>query len=425
MKGVGVALLLVLLASTIADSRAMAADPGHSREPASDLGGLHVDGPSPVQFVPDSEAHALLFDAALTEAFKHPADMGYPWLDISHGTLELRYATPVGQKIAESGLVQFKSDDVDVRVVPAAASIQELDDIGDGVTRLASDVVPDADLIWLTVPDQKNERIVVAIRKANDELAALLTERYGADRVAFRVVNAGPAYSGNRNDDFSPYWGGARINVPAGHCTSGFAWNVGGVNAMLTAAHCAPGGGTVEYDSHPGAAWVQAGYEENWNSNLGTQYYTGQSTYRGDVALARYVSGLTSPRIYNGDPGTSTNTAVGAMAFRRRQTTDGVYIDGTTTGEWYGNVTDTGVNINYRGDGPNVWARNVVIVYALGWECPTHGDSGGPAYKYQSDGDVTAVGIYSGGLPEGLDCFAFMTDIYDPAAALPGSLKTT
>lgn len=39
---------------------------------------------------------------------------------------------------------------------------------------------------------------------------------------------------------------------------------------------------------------VTANSEENWDSVHGTQYYTGQSTYRGDVALIRLVSGNTS-----------------------------------------------------------------------------------------------------------------------------------
>ena len=192
---------------------------------------------------------------------------------------------------------------------------------------------------------------------------------------------------------------------------------------MLTAAHCISSGGNASYPNYPNVGTVASGSEENWSPVYGTQYYTGQSVYRGDVALIRYTSLSSGPYIYSGAPHTSTHSGVAAMASRKAQLGDSACINGVVTGLWCGTVTATGSNIWYAGDGPNVWARNVDESFAFGSLCPTHGDSGAPVYRTRDDGNVVALGVWSGSLPTGLTCYAFFTDIRDSWTALPGYLK--
>jgi hypothetical protein len=194
---------------------------------------------------------------------------------------------------------------------------------------------------------------------------------------------------------------------------------------MITAAHCISTGGTVSYPSYSNVGSVSANSEENWSDSNGTQYYTGQTVYRGDVALIRYYSYSSSGIIYSGAAHTSTHSSVAGMFSRWAQFGDAACINGVTTGEWCGMVTATGGNAWYLVNGFNVWARHVVQAEAVGWTCPTHGDSGAPVYQKRSDGRVDALGILSGSLPLGIECAAYFTDIRDAYYGLPGSIKTS
>ncbi len=260
---------------------------------------------------------------------------------------------------------------------------------------------------------------MVTLSKDDVRLVNELANRYG-DSFEVRIEENPRAGSTNRDNDYTPFWGGARIQVPVGQCTTGFAWEVGSVQAMLTAAHCAPGGGAVSYTAYPSAGWIQAGYEENWSASLGTQPYTGQSAYLGDVALIRYLATQSAPKIYDGPPASLQHEDVTALAFRRREVNDVVYYNGYATGGHNAEVALVRTSVNYSDDGPNVWARGVVM--AIGG-CPDHGDSGAPPVKYRSDGTVSALGILSGRANLVMTCYVFFTDIYDVLDGLPGNLS--
>jgi hypothetical protein len=195
---------------------------------------------------------------------------------------------------------------------------------------------------------------------------------------------------------------------------------------MLTAAHCQPSSGNVSYPHFFSVGQVLGNAEENWHATNGTQYYTGQNVYRGDVALIRYTNKFTDGYIYSGAAGGSGTKAVEQMATHEAQNGNNVCVNGSKTGLWCGDVTATGINQLYFGDGPNLWARNVVEGFAVGEACPAKGDSGAPVYRVlAATGNVAAVGIFSGfaDLVEG--CFVYFTDIYDAVDGLPGSLQTT
>lgn len=365
-----------------------------------------------------------MFGEALSLALANRDHMGYPWIELQTETIELSASDDVGEKAAlDAGATVFDAG-LTVRLTWAQASIARLDEIADDVTRLVDAGIPNADVIWMTEPDQKNNRVVITVSESNPELMSALASRYGTDLIAVRVWPSGPAAAANRDSDYPPFWGGAYITTSTGKaCTTGFSWTVGGQSAMLTAAHCISTGGTVSYPSYSNVGAVTSLSEENWNNTNGTQYYTGQGVYRGDVALIRYSGYSSSPRIYSGGAHTSTNAAVSKIASRESELGDAACVNGVTTGGWCGVVTGTHLNIWYAGTGPNVWARHMVRAEAPGWTCPTSGDSGAPVYRWLDDGKVAAVGIFSGYFPTGLVCVVYFTDIWDAYWGLPGSLK--
>jgi hypothetical protein len=352
--------------------------------------------------------------------------MGYPWVDHESKTLELRAANAAGQTAAALAERKLPKAALATRITTARASIAQLEAIADDATRLIDAGLSHADLIWMTEPDQKNNRLVITISKSNDELMAALANRYGTDLVEVRVRPGGPAAALNRDADYPAFFGGARWSSTTYQCTTGFAWNTGSYGAMITAAHCISTGGNASYTNFPNVGSVTSASEENWSSTTGTQYYPGQSVYRGDVALIRYHSnGSSGTYIYSGAPGTSTASAVAVMHTQWAQTGDAVASNGVTHGEWSGVVTTTGGNIWYLVNGIHVWGRNMVVATALGPDCPEHGDSGAPVYQKRADGKVIAFGILSGSLPLGVSCDMYFTDIRDTYFGLPGSLKVT
>jgi hypothetical protein len=393
-----------------------------------DPSGISLVGSDAIQFKAQNETQAKAFDAALNLAYDHRDNMGYPWFDFHTNTLELRPTDDAGRTAADAAVATLRSAGWTTRISSATASVAQLDQIADDVTRLTADGVPNADRIWMTEPDQMNNRVIVTVSELNSDLMAALASRFGTKLIAVRVRAGGPAAltaCSGRDCDAPSFWGGAFWSAPNWNCTTGFAWNVGGgVDGMLTAAHCISSGGSASYPSYPNAGSVRSASEENWSDADGTRYYTGQSVYRGDVALIRYSSAYSSSSyIYSGAPHTSTHSGVYGMASRWSQVGDAACANGVTTGEWCGMVTGTGVNIWYLVNGFNVWARHVVDASALGNTCPTHGDSGGPVYRKRSDGTVYAVGIYSGSSPIVIGCDAFFTDIWDAYYGLPGTLK--
>ena len=358
-------------------------------------------------------------------AMANPDDFGYPWLDTSRDQLVVTPVTQRGRAVLAKH--QLPARTAALTLVVSASSqttISKLDAISDDITRLASLGIPNADLIWMTEPDEQHNRVVITLSKPDPSLQDTLVSRYGVDLIEARVQDPPSASAMTRDSDAPYFFGGAYISTSTGKgCTTGFAWAVGSQSAMLTAAHCISTGGTISYPSYPKVGTVKSGYEENWNDSTGTTYYTGQSTYRGDVALARYSSLGTTGVIYSGAPHTSTHVTVSGKASRYSSDGDAVCVNGVTTGEWCGMVRGVFINRLYNADGPNVWARHMIEALSLGNTCPTHGDSGGPAYRRLSSTSVAAVGILSGSAPLVIGCDAFFTDIWDAYYALPGDIK--
>lgn len=415
-------LALALLPPGVATVAANDSGPQPARA-AQVQDGVAIVGPDVLQFRPTSEKQAMAFDQLLSFALEHADDFGYPRSD--GDGFELPVVDPTGASLAAEAKSTGKFPiGYAVAPVDTHVSISRISQVQDELTGLNVEGIVGADLIWKTEPDQINGRVIVTVSAGNSSLFAALAERYG-DLVAARVETPrGMAGTSSRDSDSPPFWGGAYWSSSTGKaCTTGFAWTVGSTSAMLTAAHCISTGGSASYPTYANVGTVASASEENWSDTNGTQYYTGQSVSRGDVALIRYTTRASDPYIYDGAAGTSTHTGVARMTTRRREVGDSVCVNGVTTGGWCGAVTQVGADILYLADGTNVWARHVDEADAVGWTCPTHGDSGAPVFVNRSDGNVDAAGILSGSMPAGIACGAFFTDIWDPYTALPGVIK--
>lgn len=362
-------------------------------------------------------------------AEEHPDAVGYPWLDPETGTIELSSARKEGRALldAEATSLRAAGDGaVKISIRDTAFSLADLTSISDDITTLQQRGVPDADLIYFTAPDFQSNRIVVRVSAASSALFSELARRYGTDALAVWID---PDWRGastlSRNADYSPYYGGAAIGTPGFGCSDAFSWTIGtnDGNVLLTAAHCIPSGGNVTIGtSSIVRGTVTVSSEENWNAITGTQYYSGQTTYRGDVALIRLKIALTSvAQIYRGGPTSTTHSTVVSRLGRYSYPDENVYVGGARTGEtgpYHINFVNT--NILYNMDGPNVIAKNVTVGYPLfSGTVLDHGDSGGSVFRVNSSGNIIAVGVVSGKFNDSV----VFTDIWHTYLALPGDLN--
>ena len=290
--------------------------------------------------------------------------------------------------------------------------------------------------VWQTQVKRDTGQLVVTAAQLTDELAAKLKSAYGAPSVLVLIApdpHVG-LLSGRQNDE-SPFYGGAHIFTggtgPGLDCTSGFAWSISSTTpGMLTAGHCAPNGASyVQSINGAQMGSITSGSRENWSSSAGTVYFSGQSTYRGDLGLIQIASGWTSSAyIYRGSSSSATNSYVAGKFSRRAQAGDQYCTGGAFSGEICGwSVKASGVNVTVTG---GAILRNVVQANSkTGW-CIRPGDSGGSVF-ITSGTSVVAKGITNAGGGGGSDyyggsldqCSHYFTDIWDAYYGLPGDIR--
>jgi hypothetical protein len=415
-----IVLIVPLGPTAVSASETPIAHPAALLEASVDTAGIPLVT-KVVQPSPSSEQEAQDVSDAQVFAENHPDDVGYPWLDSASGSLELSAASARGRGLLEPQLSAFKSAP---HIRDVQFSYGKLTAIADGVTRLAEKGVPDSDLIYRTAPDYQSNRVVIWVSGPSTQLFRALAARYGTDAIA---VIIDPASRGGspmtRQNDISPFWGGAKIGTPIGGCSDSFAWIIGGTvgNALLTAGHCAPTGGSISI-SGTAVGNVTASTEENWTNPGGTQYYSGQSTYRGDVAIIRLKTGFKSdPYIWRGAATASTASKVLTTLRRYSYLNENVYFSGYVSGETgLYHINAVGVNQRYIFNcGSSCYARNIVLAGATTSydPCTAQGDSGGSIFSPVTGG-VRAVGTYSGQAAS--PCDIVFTDIYNTYLALPG-----
>jgi len=282
-----------------------------------------------VQARPTTWDQSTAFDVAMNLAAVYPDDMGYPWIDPATGAIELSATTDLGREILSGSIDEIQ---VPHSVRDVAYSYGQLEWIKDDVTTLTSSGVTDSDLIYESAPDHERGRIVLTVSKLSQPLLAELAKRYGTEAIAIRVdPDHKMAGTATRQDDYSPFWGGARIDVPAGGCTDAFSWYIDSTHdAMLTAGHCAPSGGTVSTPHPQSMGTVASGSEENWSTSTGTTKFPGETANRGDMAFVRlYTTRDSAPYIYRGWSNSGSSDPVKSMWSRSPAVGDQFY-----TAEW-------------------------------------------------------------------------------------------
>lgn len=313
-------------------------------------------------------------------------------------------------------------------------SVTALQSVRDEVLQLSETELPGVDDLQVAFVDAVNNRVVVETETADPALVTALGERYGTDTVAVSLATGTSTVDvmANRQNDTSPYYGGSRIKSYVSissvkWCTAGFAWRYNSKWYMVTAGHCTSGNGAITNPSD--SVYIGPVVRDNWKNGHGSVKLSGQSYYSGDLSLYRINSGLAAtPRIYKGGKTSSSSRLVHGYWKRWAQSGDKVCTGGMQTGELCGwKVTATQATVKYSG---GTTAKNMVVAKKTSGSCVIPGDSGGPVYTVDSQGQAFAKGIVSGGGGGGSDdsggffdpCWLYFTDIGLANSAFPGKV---
>jgi len=174
---------LALVAASVA---ACAGSPASPSPTAPEQGILMVNAGEQVQskFTTEAVAQALSNATVLAEA--NGADLGYPWLDPGTGEIVLSVVTPHGLELVKAAGITLPHRTR--RVSHGAAELQR---IQDDVTFLHARGVPDSELIFATVPDHRDNRVLIMISAASPALLEYLASHYPADALAVEVDPGG------------------------------------------------------------------------------------------------------------------------------------------------------------------------------------------------------------------------------------------
>ncbi|MEO8274404.1 MAG: hypothetical protein ABI620_10095 [Chloroflexota bacterium] len=135
-----------------------------------------------VQAGPPNEAVAQAYNDARIMAEANGVDLGYPWIDSATGELVLSAATGRGRQ-----LLQAVSIAVPHRIREVAHGYKVLEQIKDDATFLGARGVEGAQLIFMTVPDHRDNRALIVISEMSRPLLDYLAAHYPPDAIAIQV----------------------------------------------------------------------------------------------------------------------------------------------------------------------------------------------------------------------------------------------
>ena len=170
-----------------------ASTPSPSPSPNVDVTGiLMVDVDEQVQTGPMARRFANAFGDAMLLAETNGDDLGYPWLDPLSGELILSAATPRGRELIEAAGIT-----VPYRIREVTHGAAELRRIQDDVTLLGARGVPGSEVIFMTLPDHRDNRTLIVMSELDRALLEYLAGHYPVDALAVQVdpdfPGAGPA----------------------------------------------------------------------------------------------------------------------------------------------------------------------------------------------------------------------------------------
>ena len=340
----GVAVLLVGLAA----SPVTGAPPSPAaEEPKQEAPGTAPSEPPPAGFSSWeelSDTQDSLNDAA--DQILSSTSPGYAGLVAAPETRQLT----VYWKGAVPADVQDKARQtgVPVKFLSARFSAAEL---ADEVTRLGADT-----RVFTSTPNVDGSGTTATVGTDADAAAVAATARLPISV----SVDRKPSLLYDRQNDISPYWGGARWdNLSWGsYCSTGFSVNWFGLQKMLTAGHCGDNGNrarignatqpltTISLDVNP----------------RDTQFL--------DRPAGRSFAG----RIYSG--GIYSSSSLKVIGPQSDYIGNLICTDGARTGE-HCNARVTAVNVTVLGITPLTFA-----VAGVGTCIAAPGDSGGPVFSY-------------------------------------------
>ncbi len=184
------------------------------------------------------------------------------------------------------------------------------------------------------------------------------------------TVNVGqqPELLWNRQNDISPYWGGARWTnlTTGGMCSTGFAVNAGGQPRMVSAAHCANVGNVVRIG----------------NATQPNTSVIADINPRDHLLINRPPNRTFQGRIYTGGTTSMSSTPVVGPAID--YVGNWICTSGATSGERC-NARVVAVNTSVLGLAPLTRARKVPFTTAANNCIAAPGDSGGPVFSWAID----------------------------------------
>lgn len=399
--------LLLSVTAALAIGILLAA-PGPAAE-AANSEPLPILTPADLTYDPVPQSAEELLTWAQHISYSNPNRYGPVWYDGQYVVLDIA-GTPLASEQWPTGLhirsVQHSS----------AELAQARETLTERLNRTPAQQDTDS---WIIFVDPRSNHAVIGASSPTADLD-VIGQDLPAAVTAWTNPNLRPL---SRDNDTSPFRAGAALTGPQDPCTSGFAWAGLGTPHMLTAAHCAPSGGTLTV---PSANWgtITSGSSENWTTGTGTVMLPNDTTYRGDLALAQTTAGSsTHGSTYRGNSTSNTTRAVGSTWTRSPQASDPYCTSGSVSGEnctW--TVTATGANVTYSS---GEVARNVTVGTSATF-CLAGGDSGGPVYTVLPiTGKARAKGIISSGSTGNENCTSAFTDVLHAVTYFGGTAQTS
>jgi hypothetical protein len=231
--------------------------------------------------------------------------------------------------------------------------------------------------------DGSGVAVTIAATSGSARPASLATSKYP---LAVRTGQR-PSVMFGRQADTPSFLGGSRYFSPAGGCSNGFALFVSGAANVfeLSAGHCGENGQTVSITGQPNPA--------------GT--ITNKIACRDNMAID-YPSGVAG-RIYTGPFTSSTSAAV--VASTSDFVGDLVVSGGATSGENFNIPVETVDEFTAINGIPCSTVGPLTQAGFSNRSCTNApGDSGGPVYSYDVNGNVIGRGTVTAGVRGSADC---------------------
>jgi len=229
--------------------------------------------------------------------------------------------------------------------------------------------------------DPGDNSVHILLSSVSANLADEVTKLYG-DKVKLSVNPASPIQLDSRFNDSAPFYGGDAISLGGG-CTSGSAYvdNNSGQSFMITAGHC-DGNGVYTYilNTH-----IFMGFTGHSLENLGTR-----TSY--DAVTISADGGGYAGRVFVGAP--SSSSTYGVQASGASPPGGIAYFDGKTTGQI--RVSLVGSPYCATLDNGSYVCGLQDVVTSTNQSPSAGGDSGGPVWIYNGNGEITAIGTDTG-----------------------------